>query len=215
MALLDKVTGSKGIAVSVSTGETLVGHIEEGKVALLLHDVADLAPLLLRGVNTGRVVSAGVEQDDALGRSGLEVLNQTLKVQTNGVLVVVAVLVNLEAGVLEDGIVVGPAGGRNIDLLRVRVETLEESTSDAQSTGTGDGLGDGKTVLRDHRGIGTVGQLGRSRCEGRDTSDTGILLVEARVDNLVLCGADGGQDVRLALVVTCLREKQAIRRWLQ
>lgn len=207
VALLDEVTGRKGIAVSVTTGKTLVGHVEEGEVVLLLQDIADLAPLLLRGVNTGRVVSASMEQDDALGRSGLEILDQTLKVQTDGVLVVVAVLVDLKAGVLEDGIVVGPAGSRDIDLLRGRVEALKESTSNAQGAGTGDGLSDGETVLCDHRGVRTVGQLGRSRCEGRDTSDTSVFLVEVRADNLVLCGADGGQDVGLALVITCSREK--------
>lgn len=38
--------------------------------------------------------------------------------------------------------------------------------------------------------------------ERRDTGDTSVLLVKAGGDNLVLCGANGGQNVRLALVIT-------------
>lgn len=203
VALLDKVSRGKRIAVRVTAGKALVGHVEEGKVLLLLHDVADLAPLRLGRVDTGRVVRTGVQQDDALVRGGLEVRDQALKVQANGVLVVVAVLRDLEAGVLEDGIVVRPAGGGDIDLLRVRVEAREERTTDAQGAGAGDGLGNGETVLLDGGGVGAVGQLGRSLGEGGDTGDAGVLLVEAGGNNLVLGGADGRQDVRLALVVTC------------
>jgi hypothetical protein len=202
VALLDEVTGSKGILVSVTAGEALVGHVEEGEVALLLHDIANLAPLVLGGVNTGRVVGTGVQQDDAVVGGGLDVGNQTLKVQTDGVLVVVAVLLDLETGVLEDGVVVGPAGGGKVDLLRVGVETLEESTADPQGTGAGDGLGDDEAVFLEDGRVGAVGQLGGGLGEGRDAGDAGILLVAARGHDLVLGGADGGQDVRLALVVT-------------
>lgn len=207
VALLHEVTGSKGILVSVTTGKALVGHVEEGKVTLLLHDVANLAPLLLGGVDTGRVVSAGVEKDDAVLGGSLDVGKQAIEVKANGVLVVVAVLVNLQTGVLEDSGVVGPAGGGEVDLLRVRVEALQESSTDSQSAGTGDGLGDDETVLLEDGGIGTVGQLSSSLGEGRDTGDTGVFLVEAGGDNLVLCSTDGRQDVGLALVVTCLIAK--------
>jgi hypothetical protein len=61
VALLDEVARSESVLVSVTAGEALVGHVEEGKVALLLDDIADLTPLLLGGVNTGRVVSASVQ----------------------------------------------------------------------------------------------------------------------------------------------------------
>jgi len=202
VALLDEVTGSKGILVGVTAGEALVGHVEEGEVALLLHDIANLAPLVLGGVNTGRVVGTGVQQDDAVVGGSLDVGNQALKVQTDSVLVIVAVLLDLEAGVLEDGAVVGPAGGRKVDLLRAGVEALKESTTDSQGTGAGDGLSDDEAVLLEDGRIGTVGQLGGGFSEGRNTGDAGVLLVAARGHDLVLGGADGGQDVRLALVVT-------------
>ena len=203
VALLHKVSGGKRIAVSIATGKALVGHVEESKVALLLHDVADLAPLLLGGVDTGGVVSAGVEKDDAVLGSSLDVGNQTLKVQTDGVLVVVTVLVDLQTRVLEDGTVVGPTGVGEVDLLGVRVEALQESSTDSQGAGTGDGLGDDETVVLEDGGIGAVGELSSSLGEGRDTGDTGVFLVETGGDNLVLGSADGGQDVGLALVITC------------
>lgn len=203
MALLNEVAGSESINVSVTAGEALVGHVEESKVTLLLHDIADLAPLVLGRVNTGGVVSTGVQQDDAAVRSSLDVLDQTLEVQTDGVLVVVAVLLDLEAGVLEDGAVVGPAGVGEVDLLGAGVEALKESTSDAEGTGTGDGLGDDQAVILEDSRVGAVGKLGGGVGEGGDTGDTSVFLVAARRNDLVLGGADGGQDVGLALVITC------------
>jgi hypothetical protein len=202
VALSNEVAGGKGILVSVTAGKALVGHVEESEVALRLHDIADLAPLGLGGVNTGGVVSTGVQQNNAALGGGLDVLDEALEVQTNGVLVVVAVLLDLEARVLENGVVVGPARVRQVDLLRARVEALEESTANAESTGSGDGLGDDEAVILDNGGAGTIGQLGSGVGEGRDTGDASILLVAARGDDLVLSGADGGKNVGLALVVT-------------
>ena len=202
VALAHEMPGGKSILVSIAASEALVGHIEEGKVALLLHHIADLAPLLLGGVDTGGVVGASVEKDDAVLRGGLDVGNQTLEVETNGVLVVVAVLLNLQTGVLEDSVVVGPARVREVDLLRMRVEALEESTTDSQGTGTRNGLGDDEAVLLNGRGVLAIGQLCSGLGEGRDTGDTSVLLVKAGGDNLVLCGTNGGQNVWLALVIT-------------
>jgi hypothetical protein len=86
VTLGDKVSQGKGVVVDVSRGETLVGlrkrekrvvmsasvvltvslvvshHVEEGEVTLLLENVAELLPLLVSRVNTGRVVRATVIQ---------------------------------------------------------------------------------------------------------------------------------------------------------
>lgn len=97
VTLLDEVADGEGILVSVSTGEALVGHVEEGVVTILLDDIAQRAPLLLGRVDTGGVVSAGMEKDNAALGHLLDVLDHTLEVETDGVLVVVAVLLNLEA----------------------------------------------------------------------------------------------------------------------
>ena len=74
----------------------------------LLDGVADLLPLLLSGVNTRGVVCARVEQDNAALGHGLDVGNHAIEVKADGVLVVVAVLLDLKTAVGEDSLVVGP-----------------------------------------------------------------------------------------------------------
>lgn len=99
---------SESILVSVTTGEALVSHVEEGKVSLSLDGLRDLLPLLLGGINTSGVVRASVEQEDAALGSGLDISDHALKVEADGLLVVVAVLLNLQTGVEEDSLVVRP-----------------------------------------------------------------------------------------------------------
>ena len=199
--LLDEVTEGKGVLVGVARSEALVGHVEEGVVVALLDGVGDLHPLLLGRVDTGGVVGAGVEQDNAALGHGLDVGDHAIEVEANGVLVVVPVLLDLEAGVLEDSGVVRPRGVGDVDGLRVRVVALEEGAADAKGTGTGDGLGDGDAVLGERSRVAAVGQLESSLGELGDAGDAGVLLVESRVDDLLLGLLHRGQHVRLALVV--------------
>lgn len=65
-------------------------------MAALLDDIADGAPLVLCRVDTGGVVCASVEEDDASLGHALDVGNHAIKVETDGVLVVVSVLLDLE-----------------------------------------------------------------------------------------------------------------------
>jgi hypothetical protein len=212
VTLLDEVSRGESITVRVTTGKALVGHIEESEVALLFHDIANLAPLVLGGINTGGVVSTGVQQDDAVVGSGLDVSDEALEVKANSVLVVVTVGRDLHSGVLEDGGMVGPAGSGKVDLLSVRVEALQESTSDSQGTGTGNGLSDDKTVLLDDGGVAAIGELRSSLCKGRNTSDTSIFFVETRRNDLVFGSANRGQNIWLALVITYSFRIQKISR---
>lgn len=200
VALLNEVTDSEGILVGVTAGKALVGHVEEGEVALLLDDIRDLLPLLLAGVNTSGVVGASVEEEDAAVGGSLDISNQTLKVEADGALVVVAVLLNLETGVVEDGLVVSPRGGGDVDLLLAGEELGEESSTNSEGTSTGDGLGDGDAIKGGV--VGAVSQLGGGGSELGDTSDAGVLLVQLGLNHLLLSLADGGQDVGLASIVT-------------
>lgn len=77
---------------------------------------------------------------------------------------------------------------------------MEELSTNAQSTGTRDGLGDGKAV--EDGGVVAVGQLGGSGGELGDTGNAGVLLVHLVVDDATLSLADRGQDVGLASIVT-------------
>lgn len=108
MTLLDKMADGKGIFVSVTAGKTLIRHVEESKVPLLLDDTGHLLPLLRGRVDAGRIVGTGVEEEDTAQRRSLEVSHHALKIKADRVLVVVAILLDFEAGVGEDGFVVGP-----------------------------------------------------------------------------------------------------------
>lgn len=190
--------------MDITTRKPLVGHIKESKMALLLHHFRDLAPLVLRRVHARRVMCTGMQQEDTLVRRTLHVLQQALKVEPDGVLVVVSVLFDGEACILEDGCVVGPAGRGDVDGLGVRVEALQEGGGDAQGSRARDGLGDGDAVLGDERAGGSVGEFGGRGSEGRDAGDAGVFLVEAGGDDLGLGGLDGRQDVWLSLVIPCI-----------
>lgn len=200
MALLDEVSHGEGILVGVTASEALVGHVEEGVVALLLDDVADLPPLLLGGVHTGGVVGAGVEQEDAALGGGLDVGDHALEVEPDRLLVVVPVLLDAEAGVAEHRLVVRPRRRRDVDLLVARVEPLQEGGADAEGARARDRLGHDDAV--EGRGVGSVRELDRRLGELGNTRDTGIFLVEARCDHLLFGGADGRQNVGLALVIS-------------
>jgi hypothetical protein len=168
-------------------------------VAHILADLGDLLPLGRRRVDTGRVVGTGVEEDGGTGGSSLQVSDHTLVVKGDGVLVVVAVVLGLEAGILEDSLVVGPGRGRDANLLLAGTPALEESSSEAESAGAGDGLGDGELV--EDRGVVSVGKLGGSLREAGYTGDASVLLVGLALDNALLGLADGGEDVGLARVI--------------
>jgi hypothetical protein len=171
----------------------------QGECALL-DSIADLLPLLLSRINTSGVVSTSVEKEDTAIGGSLDISNQTLKVQADGFLVVVAVLLNLEAGVVEDGLVVSPRRLGNVDLLFAREELGEESGTDTESTGTRDGLSDGDAVQGG--AVGAVGQLSGGGRELRNTSDAGVLLVQLGLDDLLLSLTNGREHVGLASIVT-------------
>lgn len=208
MALLDEVADGESIAVSVAGGKALVCHVEERKVALGLDGIANRLPLLNGRVDTSRVVGACVQQDNASLRGVLQILNHALEVQSDGVLVVVPVLLDLQTAVLEDGIVVGPAGSGNVDGLCAGVVALHEVSTDTQSTCAGDGLGDCYPVALDSLALGAVCEDCSGLGESWDTSDAGILLVEIAGDDLLLGGLDGGQNIWLSLVITVCANTQ-------
>ena len=80
--------------------------------------------------------------------------------------------------------------------------TLEESTTYPEGAGSGNALGDDNAVLVDGGAVGAVCEEGSGLGEVGDTGDAGVLLVQLGVDDLLLCLADGGEDVGLACIVT-------------
>lgn len=64
----DEVADGPGVVFEVAGGEALVGAVEEGEVLLGADGFGELDPLVVGEVHPGRVVGAGVQQDDASGR---------------------------------------------------------------------------------------------------------------------------------------------------
>jgi len=184
VALLNEVAHREGILVDVAAGEALIGHVEEGEVALLLHGGLDLLPLLRSRVDTSRIVGAGVEQEHAAVGGLFDVRNQALKVKADGILVVIGILLDLEAGIREDIDVVGPRGGGNVNGLLAGVEAGEEGSANAQSTSTRDGLGDGQTVKS--RAVLAVGEYSSGLGELGKTRNGSVLFVQASRNHLLL-----------------------------
>lgn len=86
---------------------------------------------------------------------------------------------------------------------------MEESTANAQSTGSRDGLGDDEAI--EGARLGAVCEDSSSFGEFGDTCDAGVLLVQLGSDNFVFGGANRGKDIGLAFVVavctdTCISE---------
>jgi hypothetical protein len=79
-------------------------------------------------------------------------------------------------------------------------EALEEGTRNTQSTGSGDGLGDGD-IVKDGAAI-TVGEDSGGLGERGNTSDSGVLVVKLLVEQALLGDANGRQNEGLARVVT-------------
>lgn len=204
MPLRQEMAQRKRIAIRIPTRKALVCHIKERKVSPGLHHITDLTPLGLCRVNARRIMRTGMQQEHAVLRRSSHIGKHALEIEPDGVLVVVAVLLDLEARVLEDGAVVGPAWGGDEDLFlfAVWVEALEEGGAYPQGAGAGDGLGDGDTVFFDGGAGSAKCERGGGLGEGGDTGDAGVFLVEVRFDHLLLRSADGGEDVWLSLVIT-------------
>lgn len=117
------------------------------------------------------------KNDAALG-GGLEIFYHTVKVQTNGLLVVVSVLHDLQARVFEDSVVVCPARGWYVDLLAGRIMTRKELATNSKGASAGDGLSYCDPIVLDCIGRGTIGENSSSFGERRYTCDSRIFLVK-------------------------------------
>lgn len=103
----------------------MVGEVEQGKVLLVLSELRELVPLLWSRVYSCGVVSTRVVEDNGASRGVLDVSLEAFKVQATSVGIVVAIVAYLKASVLEEGNVVSPRGGRQVNRC-VRLETSEE-----------------------------------------------------------------------------------------
>ena len=151
-SFLDEVSDGPSILFEVTGGESLISRIEEGNQRILLHHSTDLLPLLLRRINTSRVVRTCMQQHNWPRHSSLQKLDHGLKVESLGLGVIVWILNPLQSCVLDDVLVVEPGGVRDV---HPAGEVLaEEGETEAQGAGTWDSLASGDAALFDGDAIG-------------------------------------------------------------
>jgi hypothetical protein len=146
----NEVAETVGVVVEAAGGETLVGRVEEGVELVLLANISDHGPLLLGGVHTGGIVSAGVKKDSRTGRGGSEIPDHTLNIETLGAGLEVGVFTDLDTGRCEDSFVVTPGGLANIE--GARAELPHELGNYAESASAGESLG-GDDATGSHIGV--------------------------------------------------------------
>lgn len=184
MAFFFKKPKRESVFVGVAARETLVGHIKERVMLLLLEDLADLFPLILGRIDARWVVRARMQQYDALVWGRLEVRNHTFQVKPHRFLLVILILDNFEAGIAQQGFVVRPAWCRNVNLLAVGIESIQKFTTNPQSAGTRNRLSDCYPVFLYDSRIFSVRKERRSFRECWNSSNTRIFLVQFRRNHL-------------------------------
>lgn len=181
-SLLHKVANGPGIAVQIARSEALVSTVEKREVLFGLHDLGNLAPLALRGVNTGGIVCTSVQKDDGVFCGIVQRSLHAFEVKALGALVKVWVRRRRHLDVGEDLVVVGPGGVRQVHdrvAIDLAIELLEEEGSEVQSSSAGDGLHRCDAAFG--RCIGAEHQLASLAGEGGQTGDREIFMVGAGV----------------------------------
>mmetsp|Transcript_128273 Transcript_128273/g.251272 ORF Transcript_128273/g.251272 Transcript_128273/m.251272 type:complete len:451 (-) Transcript_128273:18-1370(-) len=170
----------EGVLVEGSRSVALVGAVHQGHKLLLHHDFRDLTPLVLRRVHARRVVRASVQQDVRPGRGLLlQRLVHAIEVEATRLRVVIGVGLHLQAGLLEDGVVVAPGRVRDPDGVRLRAEeALDELARHPQGAGARQRLHRGDAALRDGGAVLAEGELLRQTLEPRRAVDGAVLLVD-------------------------------------
>jgi len=192
-----------GISLEITGGEALVSGIETGEEVLSLNNFENLLPLLLVGVNTGRVVRADVEHDEGVILAVVQVFAETIEVESLGLFVKVSVGLVVVSNELSKSSVDGPGLGGNHDInVLVRVPVGEEGETESERSSSGDGLGSSNSVLLEGDGVGSEGELLRSGDERVNTLDSSVLVIHIVGEDSLFSDSNARQDVRLVVVIS-------------
>lgn len=134
-ALLDEIANSPGIARQVARRKALVSTVKEWEVAAFADHSGDLLPLVLRRVDAGGVVGAGVQHDDGSRGGGGQGGQHAVNVKPLGLGGKVRVLFNGEPDIAEDLVVVCPGRVRQVHGRAAWVEFGEEKRAQVDGPG--------------------------------------------------------------------------------
>ena len=166
-------------------------------MVLLLAQLRDLVPLLVRRIHSGRVMSASVEQEARVIIGLIDVIHHSLEVQNGLLAVQVRVLASGHSSIAENGMLVGPGGVREVHLSG-DVAVLQELSKQTERTRSRNSLSASDHVLLLVVDLVTPSELGSSLVEGRKTNQTRILVILSAAESL-LSLSHAGKDVRLKL----------------
>mmetsp|Transcript_45003 Transcript_45003/g.78580 ORF Transcript_45003/g.78580 Transcript_45003/m.78580 type:complete len:355 (-) Transcript_45003:281-1345(-) len=178
----DKLANGIGIGFCVARGETLVGAVKEDQVVLLQHQLGQNIPLVLGRIAACGVVRTGMQHEERTILGVLDVVHKALEVDRLGGGIVVLVKHWLQAGIAEQGDVVGPSRIGNIHF-HLAEEGLHHLTSQSAATSARNRLRGGDSSGLEGLAVRAIGKLQCDLHELRDPRDTGVLLVHVAVHN--------------------------------
>lgn len=111
----NKVPHCPGVVLEAPGCEALVGAVEEGKVVLCADGFGELDPLVVGEVDAGRVVSTGMQEDDATRRRLLNGRYHAREVKAFGLRGEIGVGFYREIDIGKNLVVVGPCWGGEVD----------------------------------------------------------------------------------------------------
>mmetsp|Transcript_5590 Transcript_5590/g.12303 ORF Transcript_5590/g.12303 Transcript_5590/m.12303 type:complete len:333 (+) Transcript_5590:531-1529(+) len=192
----------RGILFGIAAGKSLVGRIEKDQVSLGANDVGNFLPLFHRGIATGGIVRARVQENNgSIGRP-LQILNHAVQIQIVRRAAVVSVRVRGEAAFLKDLEVISPRGIGNVYILAGRIVTGQEFAPDATGARAGQGLDAGHLDVRIVEQFGTVGKLEGLLDKGVVSFNRQVFfIVRRRCEHEFFGLSHDGQDPRFALFV--------------
>ena len=174
---LCKVSDGFNILEDIPTCKSLVCWIEERNEFLSLHDFSYLLPIWGGRVDTSRIMSTCVKQNNVVFLGVLKKRDQIIDSYFLGLGIVVRILLNLEIWSLNDVLMVGPGRGGNQDFDFVTMKLLsDEFEAKAQSSSTRKRLGWANSAIFKKRRIFSKDQLLRSRNKSRNTINGDIFL---------------------------------------
>ena len=193
--------------------KALVGHVQKGYQLVGLDDADHLIPLRWRDVVAGRVVAAGVQYDDGTRRSCAQIGQHAGKVQVASLGVVVAVGLDFETGIGEQGAVVLPA--RVADQhLGIGVQVFQKIGANLQAAGAAQGLDGGNAATLDGFALGTEHQRLDGSVVGHNAVNRQIAARRGLVHHGLFGRLHASQQRQLAVVVVIDADTQVDLGWV-
>ena len=111
--------------------KALIGEVEQRQPAFFRRHFRQCFPLFGSRVDAGRIVAAAVQQHHVAGFGLGQIGNQAVPIQAVRCLVVIAVIADIDADGIENGVVVRPGGNGNPHVLRAGL-AFDKFGGDAQ-----------------------------------------------------------------------------------